>query len=127
MNQDGFFYGLFLALEKKCGLTTNDFGNIEEHKTFERFNVSKRLLDRFQFFKMIEGKNITATLPKKWKKSFRSGVIIPAKMRFRNESNDEILCDRSSSQINENKEGNLNLLKRQPPNQFCCTLPYLKE
>ena len=31
---------------------------MQEHKTFEGFNDSKRLLDRSQFIKMIEGREI---------------------------------------------------------------------
>ena len=34
----------------------NEFGIIEEQKTFEGFIESKRLLDRSQYFKMMEGK-----------------------------------------------------------------------
>ena len=48
----GIFYGLFLAPKKHC-LTTFNYGIIEEHKIFKRFNDIKRLLDRSQFFKMM--------------------------------------------------------------------------
>ena len=59
-------------------------------------------------------------LPKSWKKSFNSGVDIPAKMRFCNECNGNIICNRCKNQMNESKdfEANLNLLKRQGPNDF---------
>ena len=36
---------------------------------------------------MVEGKIISALLPKSWKKSFDSGIIIPTKMRVCNECN----------------------------------------
>ena len=62
---------------------------MQEHKTFRGFNDSNRLLDRLQYFKMIEGKKVSASLPKSWKKSFRSGIIIPTKMRLCNECNDK--------------------------------------
>ena len=52
----GIFYGLFLAPKIKYCLTIDDYGIIQEHKTFKGFNDSKRLLDRFQYFKMMEGK-----------------------------------------------------------------------
>ena len=52
----GIFYGLCLAPKIKYCLTLDNYGNIQEHKTFEGFNDSKRLLDRSQYFKMIEGK-----------------------------------------------------------------------
>ena len=42
----GIFYGLFLAPKIKYCLTIVDYGIIREHKTFKRFNDSKRLLDR---------------------------------------------------------------------------------
>ena len=35
--------------------------------TFEDFNDSKRLPDRSQYFDMLEGKKISAMLPKSWK------------------------------------------------------------
>ena len=64
-------------------------------------------------------------LPKSWKKPFNSAVVIPAKMRFCNESKDKKICDSCNNQVNENKEieDNLNLLKRQLPNQFGHILP----
>ena len=78
----GFFYGLFLAPKIKYCLTIDDYGIIQEHKTFKGFNDSKRLLDRSQYFKMIDGEKISVMLPRSWKKSFDNGIIIPAKMRF---------------------------------------------
>ena len=82
------FYGLFRASKIKYCLTIDDYGIIQEHKTFTGFTDSKRLLDRSQSFKMIEGKKVYAFLPKSWKKSFDSGIFIPTKMRFCNECND---------------------------------------
>ena len=122
----GIFYGLFLAFKIKYCLTIDDYGIIQEHKTLKRFNDSKRLLDRSQYFKMIEGEKISALLPKSWKKSFDSGIIIPTKMRFCNECNDRKMCDKCNNQINENKEfeANLNELKRHPLNEFGHMLPY---
>ena len=63
----------------------DDYGIIQEHKTFKGLNDSRRLLDRSQYFKMIECKKVSAMLPKSWKKSFDNGIVIPTKMRFRNE------------------------------------------
>ena len=122
----GVFYGLFLAPKIKYVLTINEFGILQEHKLFKGFNDSKRLLDRSQCFKMIEGEKISAMLPRSWKKSFNSGVIIPKKMRYRNECKDGILCTTCNNQINENQEfeANLNELKRHPPNEFGYMLPY---
>ena len=81
----GIFYGLFLAPKIKHCLTIDDYGIIQEHETFKGFNDSERLLDRSQNFKMIEGKKVSAFLPKSWKKSFDTGIIMPTKMRFCNE------------------------------------------
>ena len=122
----GIFYGLFLAAKIKYCLTIDDYGIIQEHKTFKGFNDSKRLLDRSQYFKMIEGEKISAMLPRSWKKSFDSGVIIPKKMRFCNKCNNIKMCDSCNNQINENKEfeANLNELKRRKPNEFGHMLPY---
>ena len=65
-------------------------------------------------------------LPRSWEKSFDSGVIIPKKMRFCNECNDEEMCKKCNNQINENNEfeANLNKLKKHPANDFGYMLPY---
>ena len=122
----GIFYGLYLAPKIKYCLTIDDYGIIQEHKTFKGFKDSNRLLDRSQYFKMKEGKKISAMLPRSWKKSFDSGINIPKKMRFYNECNDKEMCNKCNNQINENKEfeANLNELKRHPPNEFGYMLPY---
>ena len=75
---------------------------------------------------MIEDEKISATLPRSWRKSFNSGVIIPKKMRFCKECKDGILCTTCNKQINEKKEfeANLNELKRHPPKEFGYMLPY---
>ena len=67
-------------------------------------------------------------LPKSLEKSFKSGIVIPAKVRLCKECTDKIICDRCSIQINENKEfeANLYLLKRPPVNQFGHMLPLYK-
>ena len=122
----GIFYSLFLTPKIKYCLTIDDYGVIKEHKTFKGFCDSKRLLDRSQYFNMKEGKTISAMLPRSWKKSFDSGIIIPVKMRFCNECTDNKTCNKCNNQINENKvfEANLNELKRHSPNEFGHMLPY---
>ena len=61
-------YSLFLAPKIKYCLTVDEFGFIEEHKTFKGFMDSKRLLDHSQCF-TIKGKkiSISALLPKSCK------------------------------------------------------------
>ena len=124
----GIFYSLYLASKIKYCLTIDEYGIIKEHKTFKGFNDSKRLLDRSQYFKMKEGKKISAMLPRSWKKSFDNGVIIPKKMRFCNKCNDIKMSDKCNNQINENKEfeANLNELRRHPRNKHGYMLPYYK-
>ena len=85
INQEVFAI-VFLASKIKYCLTIDKFGIIQEHKTFTGINVSKRLLDRSQNFKMIPGEKISAMLPKSWKILFNGGATIPAKIRFCNES-----------------------------------------
>ena len=80
-----------LAPKIKFCLNINEIGIIQEHKTFNGFNDSKRLLDRSQYFKKLEGRKIRAMLPGFLKKSFDSGIITPAKMKRCNEYDDEIL------------------------------------
>ena len=77
---------------------------------------------------MLEGKKLTAMLPRSWKKSFHNGIVIPTKMSHCNACKDGILCITCNNQINENKEfeANLNELKRHPPNDFGYMLPYYK-
>ena len=122
----GIFYGLFLAAKIKYCLTIDEFGIIQEHKTFKGINDSKRLLDRSQYFKTIEGEHISAMLPRSCKKSFDSGLIIPTRMRFCDKCDDIKMCNKCNNQINENKEfeANMNLLKRNVPNEFGYMLPY---
>ena len=69
---------------------------------------------------MIEGETKSAMLPRSWKKSFNSVVIIPKKMRFCIECKDGIFCATCNIRINEKKEfeANLNELKRHPPNEY---------
>ena len=52
----GIFYSLFLAPKIKYCLTMDIYGIIQEHRTFKGFNDNKRLVDRSQYFNMIEGK-----------------------------------------------------------------------
>ena len=92
---------------KYC-LTVDQFRNKQEYKTFKGFNFSKRLLDRSQYFKVIEGKKIPALLPKSWKKLFNSGINIPQNMRFCNEYNDKIMCNNCKIQVYEKKKSRLN-------------------
>ena len=63
---------------------------------------------------MLEGKKISAMLPRSSKKSFLNGVVMPVKMRQCNNCNGEILCITCNNQVYENKESeaNSNLLKR---------------
>ena len=60
----GFFCGLFLAPEIKYSLIFNEVGNIEQHMTFRGFNDNKRLLDQSQYFNTLDGKKMSAMLPK---------------------------------------------------------------
>ena len=68
-------------------------------------------------------------MPECWKKSFKTGIFIPTKMRFCNECNDERMCNKCHNQVNENEEldSNLNLLKRQAPIEFGHMLPFFEE
>ena len=49
--------------------------------TFKGFIDDKRPLDRFHYFDLLEGKKISAKLPRSWKKSFYNGIVIPVKRR----------------------------------------------
>ena len=89
----GIFYGLFLAPKRKYCLTKNNYGVIDEHKTFKGFtNVSDNLNIK-EYFKMAHGDNLIAKKPLSWKKSFSQGVVIPHKMRNCNKCSKDQLCD----------------------------------
>ena len=94
LQSGSIFYGFYLAPEIKYVLTENEYGVIQENKTSKGFNDSNRLLERSQYFKMREGKKVSALLPKSWKKSFDSGIFIPTEKRFCNESNDKKVCNK---------------------------------
>ena len=51
----GIFYGLLLAPKKKC-LTVEEFCIAQHYMTFKGLNDSKQLLDRSQYFNMLDGK-----------------------------------------------------------------------
>ena len=125
----GIFHGLFLAPKIKYVLTIVDFGLVQRHITFIGFNDSKRLLDRSHYLDKLEGKKISAMLPKSWKKSFNNGIIIPVKMRGCDKCRAKLLCVTRINQINEDKEFEaiLNLLVRKAPNQLGYMLPYFVE
>ena len=115
-----------MAPKTKYVLTIDDYGIVQQHMTFKGFNDSKRLLDRSHYFDLLDGKKITAMLPRSWKNSFDNGVIIQTKMRHCIACRDGILCTTCNNQINENKgfEANLNELKRKKPNDFGYMFPY---
>ena len=122
----GIFFGLFLAPKIKYCLTINEFGVIEEHKTFKGFGDVNRLLDSKKYFEMKEGKTVSGSFPLSWKKSFEAGVVIPTRDRFCNKCSDDYICEDCESKTKQYKEfeANLNLLKRQSPNEFGYMLPY---
>ena len=70
---------MFLAPKIKYCLTINEFGVIEEHKTYKGFGDVNRLLDSKKYFEMQEGKSVSSKFPLSWKKSFSDGVIIPTR------------------------------------------------
>ena len=51
----GVFYGSSLAPEIKYCLPKNEFGIIQQPMTLKGFNDSKCLIDRSQYFDMLEG------------------------------------------------------------------------
>ena len=122
----GIFYGLFLAPKIKYCLTINEYGIINEKKTFKGFGDINRLLDTKKYFDMYEGKAVEGKFPLSWKKSFDSGVIIPCKMRECEECDGDKLCEECDSKIRQNKkfQHNLNELKRQPADKNGIMKPY---
>ena len=66
----GIWCGLFLAPKIKFCLTINQFGIIDEHKTFKGFTSVREKLDRKDYFKMADGNKLVAKVPLSWKKKF---------------------------------------------------------
>ena len=93
--------------------------------TFKGFNDSEGLLDRSQYFDMLEGITIAAMLPRSRKNSLKNCLSIPVKMRRCDECKDVRFCMTCNNQVNENKEkeANISLLKRGAFNQFGHLLP----
>ena len=121
----GIFYGLFPAPKIKYCLNINKYGVIDEHKTFKGFTNESDNLDRKEYFKMLNGKKLTAKVPLSWKKGISHGIIIPHKMRNCDNCIKDVLCDDCDKLVNQKKEfsANLNELKREKPNKFGHMLP----
>ena len=116
----GVWYALFLTPKIKYCLTINEFGVLDEKKTFRGFKDLKDVLDRKEYFNMASGDELIAKIPLSFKKSFSQGVVIPHKMRNCNKCTKDILCDDCDKLVNQRKEfsANLNELKREEPNDF---------
>ena len=82
------------------------------------------ILDRKEYLQMFDGEKLVAKLPLSWKKSFSFGVVIPHKMRNCNKFTKDTLCDGCDKLVNQSKEvfANLNVIKRQAPNENGHTL-----
>ena len=122
----GIFYGLFLAPKIKYCLTINEYGIINEKKTFKGFGDINRLLDTKKYFDMFEGKTVEGKFPLSWKKTFDSGVIIPCKTRNCENCDDNELCEECDSKVRQNKkfQHNLSELKRQAADKNGIMKPY---
>ena len=90
-------------------LTIDKYGIIQQDMTSNDFNDSERLLDRYQYFKKLEGEKKTVMLPKWWKKSFNNGIILPVRKKSCDENKFEKLCMTYINQGNENKKFQANL------------------
>ena len=125
----GIFKGLFLAPKIQYCLIIANFGILQKHKILKRFNDSKRLLDRSQYFKRIEGIKTSALLRKSWKKSFVSGIIIPTKTRNCNEYISKRMYKKYNILVKENEklETSVNFLRREASNEFGYMLLDFKE
>ena len=98
---------------------------VDEHKTFNGFNIVSDNLDRKEFFKMFQGDKLFAKVPLSWKESISQGVVIPHKMKICSKCSKDQLCDDCDKLVNQNKEfsANLNELKREKPNDHGHMLP----
>ena len=83
------------------------------------------MLDSKIYFDMQEGKSVSGSFPLTWKKSFETGVVIPAKDRHCNKCGEKICeeCEEKTKQFKE-FEANLNELKRQAPDENVFMKPY---
>ena len=123
--EGGIWYGLVLSPKIKYCSDINEFGIIDEQKTFKGFtNVSDKL-DRKEYFNMAGGGKLADKGPLSWKKSFSQGIVIPHKMRSCNKCIKDILRDQCDKLLNQRKEfsANLNEIKCRAPNEFDHMLP----
>ena len=114
------FLWIVLSSEKKFRLTINEYGVTDEHKTFKGFTNVSNKKDRKECLKMYGGDKLFAKVPPSLEKSFSYGVVIPHKMRNCTDCRSDFLCDQCDILVNQRKElsPNLNVLKRQTPNEF---------
>ena len=68
-------YGLLQAPKLKYCLFIDKFGIIKEHKPLKGFNDSKQLLDRSQYFYIIDGKKTSDMIPEYFKKNHLKMVL----------------------------------------------------
>ena len=96
----GFWYGLFLAPKIKYCLTINKTGDKDEHKTFKGFTNVSDILDRKEYFNMLDGGKLIAKVPLSWKKSLCS---ISTKMRNCTDCKKDFLCEKCDKLVNQKK------------------------
>ena len=84
-------------------MTVNEFGVIDEHKTFKGSNNGSDNLDRKEYFKKFGGDKIIAKVLLSWKKSLSMCVVIPHKMRNFNKCAKDLLCDGCDNIVNQKK------------------------
>ena len=54
----GHYFALYLASKIKYVLTIDNYGNLQEHKTFKGFSDGERVVDCSQYFKKIESRKL---------------------------------------------------------------------
>ena len=94
-------------------MTFDNFGVIEEHETLEGFSDSKRLLDREENLKLVNGEKVVAKIPISRKKSFSVVVLIPSANKYCSDCEKNVLYDNCDKLVNQTKEfaANLNEIK----------------
>ena len=118
-------YGLFPAPKIKYCSTINNYGVIDEHKTFKGFTNVSDNLNREEHFNMADGCKLIAKVPLSWKESFSQGVVFAPKMKKCSDYKKDILCETCDNLVNRKEEfsANLNELKREAPNEPGWMLP----
>jgi len=103
----GIIFAMFIAPKVKYCITVDEQGRLSEKKTFKGYSQDKVKVE--DFLKLYSGKTLSTTVNKPWKRSLETGISIP---------------DKNNNTEEKKFSGQINILKRQAPDENEIMLPY---